>query len=318
MNKINRRTLIKSIGITGAASYMVPGWAATKYDISAAKPKKSKFAYCFNTSTIRGQKLGIEKEIELVSKAGYDGIEVWIPVLNAYKESGKSIKDLSKRLKDAGLKVYDAIGFAQWIHEDDATRTKGLEQAKQEMDMLSMLDCHRIAAPPAGATDKELPSYDKVADRFRALVEIGVKQGVLPQLELWGFSKTLYKMSQLMYVAAQCAHPQTRLLTDVYHIYKGGSNADAMKMIAADAIEIFHMNDYLASSNPTTITDADRVYPGAGAAPIVQILKDLIKDRPQVILSLELFNTEYYKLDAETVLKTGLAKMKELAAKAVV
>ena len=97
MNKINRRTLIKSIGITGAASYMVPGWAATKYDISAAKPKKSKFAYCFNTSTIRGQKLGIEKEIELVSKAGYDGIEVWIPVLNAYKAVSYTHLDVYKR-----------------------------------------------------------------------------------------------------------------------------------------------------------------------------------------------------------------------------
>jgi sugar phosphate isomerase/epimerase len=318
MNNIHRRKLIKGMGILGSASYIVPGWASSRSDLTIDKPKKSKFAYCFNTSTIRGQKLGIEKEIELVSKAGYDGIEVWIPVLNGYKESGKSIKDLGKKLKDAGLKVYDAIGFAPWIHEDDTTRIKGLEQAKQEMEMLNMLDCHRIAAPPAGATDKELPSYDKVADRFRALVEIGVQQGVIPQLELWGFSKTLYKMSQLLYVAAQCAHPQTRLLTDVYHIYKGGSNSDAMKMVAADAIEIFHMNDYPASSNPATITDADRVYPGAGAAPIVQILKDLIKDRPQVILSLELFNTEYYKLDAETVVKTGLAKMKELAAKAVV
>jgi len=308
---INRRDLIKTAGILGSSSLV----AAPALALTPAEEKKSlkkKFSFCFNSSTIRGQKIGIEKEIELVSKAGYQGIEVWVPVLNEYKKSGKPIKDLSKKLKDSGLQVQDAIGFAQWIHEDNQIRAKALEQAKEEMDMLVELGCHRIAAPPSGATDKEVPSYDAVAERFRDLVEIGVKHGVIPQLELWGFSKSLYKLSQLMYVAAQCGHPQTRLLTDVYHLYKGGSDLDAMKLIAPEAIEIFHMNDYLASSNPATITDADRIYPGDGATPMSKILLDLVRHRDKVILSLELFNPNYYKLDAAMVINTGLEKMKKL------
>ncbi len=311
---INRRDLIKTAGILGSSSLVAaPALAALALTpVEEIKSLKKKFSFCFNSSTIRGQKIGIEKEIELVSKAGYHGIEVWVPVLNEYKKSGKSIKDLSKKIKDSGLQVQDAIGFAQWIHEDNQIRTKALEQAKEEMDMLVELGCHRIAAPPAGATDKEVPSYDAVAERFRDLVEIGVQHGVIPQLELWGFSKTLYKLSQLMYVAAQCGHPQTRLLTDVYHLYKGGSDLDAMKLIAPEAIEIFHMNDYLASSSPATITDADRIYPGDGATPMSKILTDLVRHRDKVILSLELFNPNYYKLDAATVINTGLEKMKKL------
>lgn len=311
---INRRDLIKTAGILGSSSLVAaPAMAALAFTPEEKKKSlKKKFSFCFNSSTIRGQKIGIEKEVELVSKAGYQGIEVWVPVLNEYKKSGKSIKDLAKKIKDSGLQVQDAIGFAQWIHEDNQVRAKALEQAKEEMDMLVELGCHRIAAPPAGATDKEVPSYDAVAERFRALVEIGVQHGVIPQLELWGFSKTLYKLSQLMYVAAQCGHPQTRLLTDVYHLYKGGSDLDAMKLIAPEAIEIFHMNDYLASSNPATITDADRIYPGDGATPMSKILLDLVRHRDKVILSLELFNPNYYKLDAATVINTGLEKMKKL------
>ncbi len=34
--------------------------------------------YCFNTSTVRGQGLSIEEQIDLVAKAGYSGIEPWI------------------------------------------------------------------------------------------------------------------------------------------------------------------------------------------------------------------------------------------------
>ena len=33
------------------------------------------FGYCFNTSTIRGQKLPLLAEIEIVARAGYQGIE---------------------------------------------------------------------------------------------------------------------------------------------------------------------------------------------------------------------------------------------------
>ncbi|MEP7267651.1 MAG: sugar phosphate isomerase/epimerase family protein [Saprospiraceae bacterium] len=318
MNQINRRKLLKGVGLlTGSTLLPFPVTGKSSFKTKTEeKPFKKKFLYCLNTSTIRGQKLGIEKEIDLAAKAGYDGMEVWIPVLNEYKAGGKSIKDLGKRISDKGLKVFDAIGFAPWIHEDAQIRAKALDQAKAEMEMVRELGCPRIAAPPAGATDKEISSYDAAAERFRTLIEIGVQQGVIPQLELWGFSKTLYKLSQLLYVAAQCGHPQTRLLTDVFHLYKGGSNPDAMKLIAADAIEIFHMNDHLPSSEMATITDADRVFPGDGSAPLKQLLQDLAKNRDRVILSLELFNPQYYKMDAAEVVTTGLAKLKAAVANA--
>lgn len=315
---MNRRNLLKSAGITGSGALLSSLYNPVKLNTEQKpeKPFKKRFAYCYNSSTTRGQKIGLEKEIELVAKAGYDGLELWIPVLNEYKKSGKSIKDLGKKIKDLGLRVEDGIGFAQWIHEDDQVRSKALEQAKQEMELLAELGCRRIAAPPAGATDKEVPSYDEVAERFRALFDVGIQQGVIPQLELWGFSKSLYKLSQLLYVAAQCGHAQTKLLVDVYHLYRGGSSIDALPLIGPEAIEIFHMNDYLSTSNSSTIVDSDRVYPGEGAAPLTQILKHLGQHRDRVVLSLELFNPAYYKMDAETVIKTGLAKLKGVVEKA--
>ena len=318
MNDIHRRDLLKGIGLL-SSTIVLPAHVkklTSMNESSTIKPFKKKFSYCFNSSTVRGQKIGLEKEIELVAKAGFNGLELWIPVLNEYKKSGKSIKDLSKKIKDLGLKVEDGIGFAQWIHDDDALRAKALDQAKQEMEILTELGCHRIAAPPAGATDHEI-SYDAVADRFGTLLEIGIQQGVIPQLELWGFSKTLYKLSQLMYVATQCGQPQTRLLIDVFHLYKGGSYVDALKLIGSNAIEIFHMNDYLANMPKTTITDADRVYPGEGIAPLSNILKDLAHNRDHVVLSLELFNLAYYKQDAFTVMKMGLEKLKAVVDRVV-
>ena len=73
------------------------------------------FHYCFNTSTIRGQKLSLVEEIDIVAQAGYQAIEPWVSEIEAYVKQGGSLPDLKKRIADLGLTVESAIGFAQWI-----------------------------------------------------------------------------------------------------------------------------------------------------------------------------------------------------------
>ena len=73
------------------------------------------------------------------------------------------------------------------------------------------------------------------------------------------------------------------------------------------------MNDYPATLSRAVITDADRIYPGDGVAPIKRILKTLKRHDQPLILSAELFNAIYYKQDALTVAKTALKKMKAVA-----
>jgi sugar phosphate isomerase/epimerase len=61
-----------------------------------------------------------------------------------------------------------------------------------------------------------------------------------------------------------------------------------------------------------TITDADRVYPGDGVAPISTILKKLKSPTRPLILSVEVFNKNYYSQDALLVAKTAFAKLKKV------
>ena len=79
----------------------------------SAEQESEPFRYGLNTSTIRGQNLGIVREVELAGQAGYDGIEPWIRELDEYVKQGGSLSDLRKRIADAGLTVtYEAISLA--------------------------------------------------------------------------------------------------------------------------------------------------------------------------------------------------------------
>lgn len=282
----------------------------------AAPAATSPFTLCLNMSTIRGQKLGLVKELETASKAGFRSVEIWIDTLQEYIKSGGTVADVRKRLADLNIRVENAIGFAPWIIDDEAARAKGVDQLKREMELLAEIGCKRVATPSVGAQSPDAPVIDlkKAAERYRAILEIGDKTGVVPQLEMWGFSKNLSRLSEVMYVAIESGHSSARVLLDIYHIFKGGSSIDSLPLIGKPAIEIFHVNDYTANMTRQTITDADRVFPGDGVAPIKETLK-LIKDPSKsIILSLEVFNKAYYAQDALTVAKTAMDKMKKMVA----
>ena len=275
--------------------------------------------FALNTSTLRGQKLSVTEQIEITAKAGYDGIEPWIGDLQRYADEGGSLTDLKKRIQDLGLTVDSAIGFANWIVDDDQARKEGLENAKREMSVVKAIGGSRVAAPPVGAHrgDSVSPPLPVIAERYRALLQVGAEIGVTPQLELWGFSPTLSKLSELAYVAAGAEHPDACVLPDFYHIYKGGSDFSALGMIEASRMHCFHMNDYPADPPRESIADKDRVFPGDGVCPLPQIIRQLIDHGFRGTFSLELFNPEYWERDALEVAQEGLAKSKAVVAKAM-
>jgi len=270
------------------------------------------FRYCFNTSTIRGQKLTLTEEIDIAAQAGYQAIEPWIGEIETHVQTGGSLAELKKRISDHGLTVESAIGFAEWAVDDDSRRAKGLEQARRDMDLVQQIGGKRIAAPPAGATDVSNIDYLKVAERYRALLTLGDHIGIVPQVEVWGFSKSLNRLGQAVLVAVESGHPQACVLPDVYHLYKGGSDFTGLKLLNSSAMHMFHMNDYPASPAREAISDSDRVYPGDGVAPLADIIKMLRGIDFNGYLSIELFNRSYWERDPLDVARVALKKMRDL------
>src|SRR5262245_40484477 len=309
---LNRRGFMS----TAAATAAMTTAALTAGEQTSAANGPPRVKYALNMSTIRGQKLSVPEQVDVAAKAGYDAIEPWLGELHQYVAAGGSLSDLKKRIADRGLKVVSAIGFAEWIVDDDARRAAGLEEAKKDMGVVAAIGGTHLAAPPAGATRQTDLSLAKAAERYRALLELGEREGVVPELEIWGHSTALGKLSEALLVAAESRHPQACLLLDVFHLYKGGSDFAGLRLVNGDVLPCLHFNDYPATPPRETIKDADRIYPGDGVAPLKQMLRDLLAAGFHGALSLEVFNATYWKEDPYGVARIGLAKMKEAVAKA--
>ena len=297
-----RRNLLKSLALTPLAVTAAPVFA------QAADKKKPTFKFSLNTSTIRGQKLTLPQTIELAAKAGYDGFEPWMMEIQAYLETGKSLASLKKLASDAGLEFFDCIGFPTWMSQDEEKSKIGFTQMEKEMGVLAELGCPRVAAPAIG-TEAPLDLL-KAGERYKKLLDLGRKTGVIPQLEFWGAFPSFHHLGQAMAVAAAADDKDAKILADVYHLFRGGSGFEGMKMLDGHAIDIFHMNDFPADIPRTEQQDKDRVMPGDGAAPMQELADTLKSKGKPIILSLELFNPTYYAMEAGVVVKEGLEKMK--------
>jgi len=304
---LNRRELLKLSG-TGVMATFIPAFYTRETAAS-----KGAFRFCLNTSTISGQKPGLLKSIDIAAKAGYDGVELWVNDIKEYLSQGNSLQSLNAFIKSRGLVVENAISFTEWMVDDDARRKAALIELEEEMKMMAALGCHRIAAPPAGVEKSNPINFQTAGARYREILVMGKKYNVMPLLEFWGASGTLYNFGQALAIAAAADDADARILPDVYHLFRGGSGFNCLKLVNGKVIDIIHMNDYPVSKPVQEQRDSDRIYPGDGAAPLKQILQDLMRMGGTKVLSLELFNETYWKEDALLVAKTGLQKMKRLA-----
>jgi sugar phosphate isomerase/epimerase len=303
---MNRRNALKTASVTTGLALLGP--------LGLAKEKRKtadKFKFSLNTSTISGQKLGVEKYIDIAARAGYDCMELWLPDLKVYLDNGGSLPALKKLLDDSKIPVVNAIGFAPWMTDDEEKRKVGLKQMREEMEIMAALGCPRIAAPSAGIGPEVQLDMFSVGGKFATLIDLGKETGVTPQLEFWGASR-FFHIGQALMASAVANKAGARILADVYHLFRGNSGFDSLKMIDGSMIEVFHMNDYPGSIPREQQADKDRIYPGDGVAPLKQILTDLKNMKGPKILSLELFNREYWAQDPLQVAKTGLEKMRKV------
>jgi len=310
MELSRREMLTAAAALAAAGSSTVASPAqAPRAPATRTRPANEPFGYCLNTSTIRGNNLDLPAVVNAASNAGFQAIEPWIMEIDRYTTSGGSLKDLGKRIADAGLTVENAIAFNAFLDDDDTRRAASMEKLKTDMDKVAQIGGKRIAVPP-GNSRAAAVSLDNAARYYREALEMGEKMGVQPLLELWGTHPVLGPLSHGIYVTVAAGRADASLLLDVFHLYKSGTPFTALKQINGSSLHVMHLNDYPQAADPSTLNDSNRIYPGDGVAPLQQIFRDLRDNGFRGYFSLELFNKEYWGKTADENLKTAMDKIR--------
>jgi hypothetical protein len=86
-DRLSRRGFMAGTGAAIATAVTAGGITVAQGANKTSSERVVPFRYCFNTSTIRGQKLSLDKEVEITAKAGYDSIEPWVNKIHEYAKS---------------------------------------------------------------------------------------------------------------------------------------------------------------------------------------------------------------------------------------
>ena len=264
----------------------------------------SQFTLALNTSTIRPASL--MDKIRIAGETGYEAIELWNDDLTAYEEQNGSLADVKRALDDCGLPVVTVIALHGWLDTTGAEHQEALEEAKRRMAQAAAVgSTYSVASPPRGIADLELGGQN-----YRELLELGREFGVKPAMEFLGFVSHINQVRHAWKVMEVADHPDSTIVLDPFHIYRGGGETNDMRGIPADKIAVFHFNDAPASPLRAEQTDADRVYPGDGILDLKAMIAILEEVDYQGVISLELFNPSYWEEDPREVARLGLEKMR--------
>ena len=261
------------------------------------------FKTALNASPLFPFALDVKQQVRVAAEAGFDAIELWIKDIDAYLDSGGTIKDLRAYIADTGIALANAIAFFRWADADDTLREEGLAQAEREMRMLAELGCAAVAAPPYGKMEGN--TLESMASQFVRLADMARTIGIEPYLEFWGRATLLSRLSEAMFIAMESGLPDVKILLDPFHMYTGGTNVNSLAYVNGRNIGIVHVNDYPAVPGKQQITDRDRVFPGEGIAPAREFAGLLDRSGYRGYLSLELFVDDYGGASALEVARRG-------------
>ena len=272
----------------------------------------SPWPICLDTATIRPASL--KEKVSIAAEAGYDGIEPWDSELEEFEKNGGNLKALGAEIKKLGLKVPSVIGLWNAIPGTMPEFQLSLKETRRRMRM-----AHDIGAEHIQTIPNTLPeNYNQkwVAERYRDIIEIGMKEfNIKPALVFVKYF-TIKTLGQAVGISMDANHPNALVIPDVYHMYISGGGFEGLKMLKGDAIAIFQFNDSPNTPAFKDLKDEHRVYPGDGILPLTSIFKDLKATGYKGFISLEMYNPNYYKEDLLQVAKTGLRKTLEVLKKA--
>jgi sugar phosphate isomerase/epimerase len=106
------------------------------------------------------------------------------------------------------------------------------------------------------------------------------------------------------------------LLLDTYHLHCSGGNGTSFRDVPVEQIITFQFSDAPPGPPSQTRMPVDRLPPGKGAVPFVEIFKTLMTMNYQGYISYEAPNPAQWNRPAEVVAREGLELVRALLAKA--
>jgi sugar phosphate isomerase/epimerase len=262
---------------------------------------------CLNTSTIRPVPLAAK--LPLIAAAGFLHVELWNDEIDACLASGGSLADVRKRLDDLGLAVASVIALMDWADAPEDALPGVWAECDRRLEQAAAVGAKGIVVSPPGG---DVPDH-VMLDRLTVIRNRAASFGIEPMLEFLGFVEKFKRQGSILNLARNFEPPMP-IVSDTYHLMRGGGSLEELAALKPGELGIFHINDLPAEPPIAMQTDFDRVMLGEGTLDLPHVIGLLKKIGYEGPVSLELFNETLWKTDPALVLRDGFERLHALLA----
>jgi sugar phosphate isomerase/epimerase len=171
----------------------------------------------------------------------------------------------------------------------------------------------RLGSPWLVCTPSRAPcDLNRLARRYRDLLDVGREAGVKPTLEYISFFGSVSQLQQAWQIVQAVDDPDATMIVDAFHSWNSGSTLEELRTIPGNRISHYHIDDAHPDIPPTQQTDPDRVMIGEGPIDLQGEIQALREIGYRGAISLELFNSDLWARDPREVLQIGIDRMREL------
>lgn len=262
----------------------------------------------FNGAT--SMKHDLFSDIVWASDAGFDVLEIWkTKLFDAIKHH--SIEDVAREFVKYGIEPYTINSLEQ------ATFCKDFKEKLQECEMLCALaqDVKAgILIVVPGFIEEKLPESEVKRETINALKEfskLADHYQIRLAFEFLGFKNcSVNKLNTAREIIKALDRKNVGLVIDTCHFFAGGSTLEDLEQTDPEDIFIVHINDLLEIKEE--VQDSDRVMPTDGILPLSDFIRTLRKIGYSKVISVELFNEQYWKMDAKKIAQICYEKLSKL------
>lgn len=251
--------------------------------------------------------------LRIAREAGYNGVELRHIDFMRGQKAGMSEDAMVQLVRDANIKVA-VIGTesgALFATGDELRRLQGSLRYVSEKAVA--LGCDVIMMAPG---QNVAGGMALAKQNLKTCADITAEYGIKLAVEFNSRHPVIRTLEDGMELVNAVNMKNCGILLDTYHLHCSGGNGTSFKDVPVDKIITFQFSDAPPGPPSDSRMPVDRLPPGKGAAPFVEIFKTLMALDYQGYMSYEAPNPAQWNRAPDVVAREGIELVRALLAKA--
>jgi sugar phosphate isomerase/epimerase len=262
--------------------------------------------------TITTKPWGIEEAAVNYAARGVKGITVWRDALQ-----GRDIKRTGELLRKQGLDIVSLCRGGFFPSTDPGRRRAAIDDNRRAIEEAFNLGTDKIvlvcgADPAQSLEDSRQQIHDGIAAVIPEAGAAGVKLAIEPLHPMYADTRSaINTIAQANDLAEKLNSPWVGVAVDVYHLWWDPALENEIKRCGLkNNLLAFHICDW---KSPTADMLNDRGLMGEGCIPIRKIRSWVEEAGFNGFIEVEIFSTEYWKMDQSVFLEKIVKAYEEFA-----